>query len=341
MKFIAISLLLFVSVTYAVPLSESFVAPREEVQHKWSLVPDNEGRLHLVDLNPIDVVVEPLFNADRDVFFLLFTRRNPLVGQRIGFDAAAIGNTNFNRNQNTRIIIHGFNNDAGSEVNTMITAAHLQRSDANVIVVDWSRGANTINYISARNRVNEVGPLLARFIDFLHQNGLIMFFSRLHIAGHSLGAHIAGIAGKQVTRGRVQVIIGLDPAGPLFDFNNPATRFASTDAVYTEGIRTNPGTLGFDRPLAMADFYPNWGPGQPGCGWDLTGACAHGRSSEFFAESINSNRFVGQRCSNWDEMNRNRICTGTGTAIMGGDSLLPTVGVFFLATSDRSPFALG
>lgn len=248
--------------THAVPISESVIAPHEDVQHRWSLVPDNEGRMHLVDLNPVEVVAEPFFNADNDVFFLLFTRRNPLVGQRIGFDAAAIRNTNWNINApGTRFIIHGFNNDNRSPVNTMITAAYLRRNDMNVVVVDWGRGANTINYISARNRVNEVGPLLARFIDFLHQNGFILFFSRLHIAGHSLGAHIAGIAGKRVTRGRVEVIVGLDPAGPLFDFNNAATRFASTDALYTEGIRTNAGTLGFDRPLAMADFYPNWGNG--------------------------------------------------------------------------------
>lgn len=242
-------------------MSENVVAPREEVEHRWSLVPDNEGRMHLVDLNPVEVVIEPLFNADNDVFFLLFTRRNPLVGQRIGFDAAAIGATNFNRNQETRFIIHGYNNNNLSPVNTMITEAYLRRSDVNVIVVDWGRGANTINYISARNRVNEVGTLLARFIDFLHLNSLLTNFNRLHIAGHSLGAHIAGIAGKQVTRGRVEVIIGLDPAGPLFDFNNVATRFAASDAVYTEGIRTNAGRLGFDRPLAMADFYPNWGNG--------------------------------------------------------------------------------
>lgn len=72
------------------------------------------------------------------------------------------------------------------------------------------------------------------------------------------GAHIAGIAGKR-TEGRIQVIYGLDPAGPLFSLNSPNDRFSADDAVYTEGIRTNAGSNGFSEPLAHADFYPNWG----------------------------------------------------------------------------------
>ena len=52
----------------------------------------------------------------------------------------------------------------------------------------------------------------ARFIDFLHLNGFVDF-NRLLITGHSLGAHVAGIAGKRVTRGRINTIIGMDPAG--------------------------------------------------------------------------------------------------------------------------------
>jgi predicted alpha/beta hydrolase len=41
--------------------------------------------------------------------------------------------------------------------------------------------------------------------------------NRVSIAGHSLGAHIAGLTGKRVrSAGRVvQVIFGLDPAGML------------------------------------------------------------------------------------------------------------------------------
>lgn len=95
-------------------------------------------------------------------------------------------------------------------------------------------------------------------LDFMVSNG----FTQMHnvnIAGHSLGAHIAGIAGKNVQNGRIQTIFGLDPAGLGFSMGSPNARFSEDDALYTEGIRTNAGNLGFSEPLAHADFYPNWG----------------------------------------------------------------------------------
>jgi Lipase len=41
-------------------------------------------------------------------------------------------------------------------------------------------------------------------------------------------------------------------------------RLDVNDAVYTEALHTNAGTLGFDQPITMASFYPNWGSSQPG-----------------------------------------------------------------------------
>lgn len=99
--------------------------------------------------------------------------------------------------------------------------------------------------------------MIARLINFFSSNGFTQT-SRVIIAGHSLGAHIAGLTGKRVTNGRIQAIFGLDPAGPLFSLNSPNERFAANDAEYTEGIRTNADNLGFAEPLALADFYPNW-----------------------------------------------------------------------------------
>lgn len=60
----------------------------------------------------------------------------------------------------------------------------------------------------------KIKNILARFIDFLHLHGFVDF-SKILITGHSLGAHVAGIAGKRVTRGRINTIIGMDPAGKI------------------------------------------------------------------------------------------------------------------------------
>jgi hypothetical protein len=52
--------------------------------------------------------------------------------------------------------------------------------------VDWSRGAQTINYITARNRVEPTGRTLGDFIDFLHSRNALRF-EELTVAGFSLG----------------------------------------------------------------------------------------------------------------------------------------------------------
>jgi hypothetical protein len=55
-----------------------------------------------------------------------------------------------------------------------------------MISVDWSAGGDAINYITARNRVGEVGAVVGSFIDFLHEHNYLRF-EELNIIGHSLG----------------------------------------------------------------------------------------------------------------------------------------------------------
>lgn len=79
-------------------------------------------------------------------------------------------------------------------------------------------------------------------------------FDQIHIAGHSLGAHISGIAGKLVSRGKIQSIVAMDPAAFLFTSSSDSDRFAADDAVYTEAIITNGATLGFFEPIAQGSL---------------------------------------------------------------------------------------
>lgn len=69
----------------------------------------------------------------------------------------------------------------------------------------------------------------------------------------------------------IKTIFALDPAGPWFnDDAKLEDRFDASDAEYTQAIHTNTGKWGFKKPLAHADFYPNWGNSQPGCGLDVS-----------------------------------------------------------------------
>lgn len=110
----------------------------------------------------------------------------------------------------------------------------------------------------------QVGSALAVLIDQLVTEHSLQL-SKLIVIGHSLGAHIAGIAGQQVTAGKLPIIVGLDPAFPLFTRNNATNRLSADDAEYVQVIHTNGGRLSISYPVGDADFYVNWGNDQPGC----------------------------------------------------------------------------
>lgn len=321
----------------------------ESIQQGWAIIPDGDGKLHLAKLSDYDDETiggpESIFVPETDVIFRLFTRRNPVNAQVIVLnDAESLANSNFVSSHPTRFIIHGWNNDGSSPVNTNIRTAYLNNYEFNVVTVDWGVGANTINYNAARNHVQIVGPLVSRFVDFLSRSGGASL-DNMYIIGHSLGGHIAGLAGKFVTAGQLNTIIALDPALPLFSIDRPHERVAPTDAAYVEVLHTNAGLLGFDLPIGQASFYPNGGRTQPGCGADVVGNCAHSRAIEFFVESINSwFGFWSTRCENYDQILNNN-CVNSGPSMrMGGEPSnhgLDANGVYFLTTNGNNPFAQG
>lgn len=104
------------------------------VEPRWNLVPDSDGKMHLVNTSPDELEIEPLFNAEVDTGFLLFTRNNPLAAQRITWTSESISNSNFNSADPVRVLIHGFNSGPSSGVNIAPTREYLARGSFNVIV---------------------------------------------------------------------------------------------------------------------------------------------------------------------------------------------------------------
>lgn len=76
--------------------------------------------------------------------------------------------------------------------------------------------------------------------------------------GHSIGAHIAGFAGKvfsKSTSNVIQRITGLDPAGPCY-FNEPSNlRLSKTDATFVDVIHTDIRALGITNPIGEYSIY--------------------------------------------------------------------------------------
>lgn len=168
---------------------------------------------------------------------------------------------NWNPRRPTRIFIHGYYSDR----KTFMKYAHayLRRGDYNFIAINWLRGARTLNYFRARRRVELVGEATARFVGYLMRLGLQL--KDLILIGHSLGAHVSGVAAKYIEGGKPAAIIGLDPAFPLFRLLEQSHRLHYTDADYVQIIHTNGGFLGIRHPIGHADFYPNFGCEQPAC----------------------------------------------------------------------------
>lgn len=79
---------------------------------------------------------------------------------------------------------------------------------------------------------------------------------------------------------------GLDPAGPLFESQDPRARLDETDATFVDVIHSNGeqlilGGLGSWQPMGDVDFYPNGGRMQTGCSNLFVGAVSDIIWSEF------------------------------------------------------------
>ncbi|XP_043284724.1 pancreatic triacylglycerol lipase-like [Venturia canescens] len=281
-------------------------------------------------------------NGDEDhVLFYLYTKKNPLNPQMLAINSLqCLRNSNFEGGKSTVFITHGWMR-SGNGVSCMtIRNAYLAGSEAvNVIVVDWSSFSVSLYHWSVE-KVEMVGTQIARMIDYLRVNANLKL-SMTTLVGHSLGAHVMGVAGRKAN-GVINQIFGLDPARPWFKDPNNTIRLSSDAARNVQVIHTNGNQWGLMEPLGHADFYPNGGRRQPGCAaadFFSHGACSHRRAFLLFAESLNSPvGFKGVRCGP-DENSLKGECRGN-VGIMGGRSnWIHKNGLFYLKTGKTPPYA--
>ncbi|KAH8281617.1 hypothetical protein KR054_001782 [Drosophila jambulina] len=248
----------------------------------------------------------------------------------------------FNPDLDTKILVHGWKSSTMSNSIQSIRGAYIERGQVNVFAINWKDQADNIYYLTPARYTVQVGRAVAKLIDLLVEEK-DADPQRIHLIGHSLGAHIMGYAGSY-TKYRVNRITGLDPARPAFeDCIGPENHLDDTDANFVDVIHSCAGYLGFRRPIGMVDFYPNGGgPPQPGCkelSQIFTG-CSHGRSYEYYAESINSPKgFYGVPCSGLDEL-KGKNCTGA-KILMGDPVPRNARGIFLVKTANKPSYALG
>lgn len=312
---------------------------------------------------------EPFNNAWRElpdspeevgVTLTLYTRQDPVQGRALDYkDPEPIKGTTFDPEAETKVVVHGYDNDGTEPWVTNLTSQLLKTGPFNVIKVAWGPGAKVMYPQSVAN-TRVVGAVVARTLTSL-RDAYNVSMSRVHLLGHSLGAHISGYVGSRVHGiGRIS---GMDPAGPLFESTDEAVRIDPSDAtfvdcIHTDGVPFRDAGFGTMSAWCDADYYPNGGGHQPGCpkavsrtvadvlsfkfedaGDDVS--CSHSRSHDFYVQSIATCRFASTPCGSYDDFKAGKCTCGdqAGCPSMGYHSAdSQQRGKFFLDTTAVSPF---
>ncbi|XP_034230284.1 phospholipase A1-like [Thrips palmi] len=275
-----------------------------------------------------------------DIKFHLFTQQNDtdLFGQEFDLNVTSLLAAGFNTRLPTKVITHGFTNTIESPIIQEIKNAYLGSGAFNVIGVDWGALCPAPLYFTSRVHVPVAGTRVGEMLTVMVQGG-ILDTDDLHLIGHSLGAHVSGLAGKKLfqdTGKRPKRITGLDPAYPLFIVTPEENRLYKGDADTVDVIHTCAGFLGFSDALGTSDFFPNGGSDQPGCGVDLTGVCSHARSYKYFAESIVEGKGYQAVYCESDKDAWNGACTTQEDGCMGEKVYFKETGSYYLTTSENA-----
>ncbi|XP_058122859.1 phospholipase A1-like [Anopheles ziemanni] len=300
-------------------------------------IPDKAGEFQVMSRMDVQEYRKNATNFEATKYVRFFLYRANMTGVRYEFSLDGVDtlvSVGFRLDLPTAILVHGWLGSSESEVIGPLAKALLEQDNKNVIAVDWEKGASTLLYPVARYRVPKVADVVAALIDNL-VSGYGLDINRVGIIGHSLGAHIAGITAQRVRSGKIAYIVGLDPASPLFRVKKPDERLSPDDAKYVEIIHTNGKALGFYANIGQADFYPNGGVTQPGCGISFT--CSHARAVDFFKESLKNRNYYAGRCDDLTNLGPN--CSTSRTAIGGlvWRSSKPS-GVYYMSTASIAPF---
>lgn len=173
----------------------------------------------------------------------------------------------------TILLIHGYTQSYPDTTwlrqSRALFERHQRLADFNLIIMDWSAAAGG-SYAQAAAMASGMGSFLANFLMKLYDD-LGADRLNIHLIGHSLGAHLAGFAGKRI-RPRIGRISALDPAGPCFGkilSNSPTDRLSPDDAIEVDVYHYDDDFLGLPGQHGQFDVYVNGGSNQPGCSGNI------------------------------------------------------------------------
>lgn len=125
------------------------------------------------------------------VRFLLY---DYLESPGVDLNNTALIHASFNSSKETVFLIHGWSSHHTAPMAKTLKDAYLSTRDINVIIVDWKDLALS-GYQFAKLLAMRVGRLVGSFIKQM-MNTYSLDLDKTSIVGYSLGAHIAGVAGR-------------------------------------------------------------------------------------------------------------------------------------------------
>ncbi|XP_061703904.1 lipase member H-B-like [Cydia pomonella] len=257
------------------------------------------------------------------------------------------------------IFVHGFTGKPTGPAVTALMSTFLEREDSNVALLNWQGLAAAVvsnfteSYLKwAAPNARKLGRRLADTLARLSVAGLQL--ERTQLVGHSLGAHVLGLAGNALRQEGMLLpwITALDPAGVGFKGKPKAGRLHAGSAAVVVAVHSDPHKYGYRRALGTVDFWPNYHPRtvrQPGCPvktgqrFSPEDLCSHNRSWQLFAEAVaRPGTLIGSRATNYREWNyysTNQRNASTLDLDAYGKKIVP--GNYYFITLGEPPFGMG
>ncbi|XP_061706595.1 lipase member H-like [Cydia pomonella] len=250
------------------------------------------------------------------------------------------------KRRRTQVLIAGYLDASFSPVVRSVAGAYLNLGRNVILVEVFPLLIRT--YPMAARITRPLGRLLGEFLAELTRRGLPP--SRLEISGGSLGAHIAYYASvkyRELTGRKPARLTGLDPAGPCFRNLPPWERFNAGGAERVDALHTNIDGFGIAHPMGHVDFYANGGEFQPSMVGDFIMPCfllcSHLRSAFYWLLAYdNPDKFIAVRCDTMEQARRGD-CYDKPVVFnfLGPKTNHSKPGIYYLPTSERTPYYLG
>ncbi|XP_034489471.1 phospholipase A1 [Drosophila innubila] len=245
----------------------------------------------------------------------------------------------FSPKRPTVIFITGWTSTIDRSNSGPVAKAFACRNDTNFMVLDAANFIRTFYTWSALN-TDEIGLYLAKALLKLNRRYVT---NNVHLVGHSLGAQIAGAAGryfKELSGSMLPRVTGLDPANPCFYDGNALNGAGSGDAKYVDLIISNPGVLGTSEDAGDGNFFvEGLVPIKSGCRGLAAITCSHQRAVDYFTESVyptNERNFRGNHCTTRLSLWGGRTCSNIRTAVMGYAA--DKKGLFYVDANEEEPY---